>query len=293
MIPGYPGHAIANPAAMPGYPGAPPAYAPPQPPAVAAPPGVPQPAYGQPPAAPAAPQGYPGPAVAAPPAPTAYGPPVGYAPAAYAPPQPAYGPPGTYPTAPPAGYGAPAPVANPYAGQDVGAMIAAATGGGDRADQPEAGKYDLEILDSVVSIGPREKGGKRTFKMIMKVLKAEPLSPAHPPPSPVNAHVAYIEGLEYSQGQGRTQDAIVNAIGFPNVGALFQAYIAAGVTNHPDALKAELGKLAGACAQPDTTPLKGRRVSAVVTKETKTAKAPSPKAGQLVTYTNFRWSPLA
>jgi len=163
---------------------------------------------------------------------------------------------------------------------DVGAMIAAATGG-DRAPVPQTGTFDLEILESIVTVHPKE--GKRTFKAVFKVLTSN--NPAHPPGS----EVAYVEGLAW--GAGRAQDFICCALGHPSKAAFDHAYAAAGYT--PEQTVAALAGIAQAAASPDTTPLKGRKIRGAVGTVTKTAGARSAKAGQQVTYTNWTWAPLA
>jgi hypothetical protein len=290
-IPGYAG-AVATPALPPPVPAAPAYAAPPLPPPVpaaapqpppwqgqAAPAPAAPPAYAAPLPPPAPPQGYPGPAVAAPPPPAPMPPP------GYGAPPPGSGAPPQYgaPTAPPPGYGAPAPVyGQPHAPPpgDIGAAIAAATGA-DRAEVPREGTFDLEILETIVTVHPVER--KQTFKAKFKILASN--NPAHP----VGSEAAYIEGLAY--GAGRIQDFLIKALGYPSKAAFEAAYAAAGY--RPDQTLAELARLSQAAASPETTPLKGKRIHGISITTTKTAGAKSAKAGQQVTYTNWTWAPLA
>lgn len=279
-LPGYPAPAAA-------YPAPPPAYAQPAGPAYP-PPGPPAPAH--------APQGYPGPAVAAPvPAPAppppqgqpypAYAQPAPQAPPQYAQPQPQPGyPPQQYAQQPAPQQ--PQQIYAPSSPGDIGAAIAAATGG-DRAEVAGPGNYLFEILETTVAVNPVDR--RLTLKARFKILASDN------PSFPVGAEAAYIEGLQW--GAGRIQEFLIGASGYPSKAVFDQAMAGAG--RDP---KVELEKLGNAVGnsqvqQPGNhypaNPLAGRRVGALVTQQTKIAGERSAKRGQQVTYTNFRWSPAA
>jgi hypothetical protein len=272
-----------------------------------------------------APQGYPGPAVAAPPPAAAPGPYPAFAAPPPAAPAPQYAapPPGYPPQAAPPGYPpqyaqpapvpyaappqyppgyAPAPQQAPAYGQqppqsnfiapmspsDIGAAIAGATGG-DRSPAGEPGVYTLEILETLCTVHPIER--KLTFKANFKIIAST--NPSFPP----DAENCYLEGLKYESSGKRIQDFLIAAQGYPAKIVYEQTMAAAG--RDPKAELALLGSAAGNSQTPiagnhyPPNPLKGRRVKAVVARETKIAGPRSPKAGQQVTYTTWRWEPAA
>jgi hypothetical protein len=250
------------------------------------------------PAPAAAPQGYPGPAVAAPAAaPVAPAPQQPYPAYAVAPATaPAQAP---YPQQPQQAYPAPAPAQAPPQGYaynpqapvgggvgDIGAAIAAATGG-DRAPRFQQGTYDLEFLETIVTRNPVTQ--MLTFKARFKVLAS------NNPAIREGEERAYIEGLAY--GAGRVQDCVLAGAGWPAKAEFDKAYAAAG--RDP---AVELVLLGNACGNPTNpqngnhyppNPLAGRRVRTVVSEYNKIAGPQSKKAGQTVHIVNHVWSPLA
>jgi hypothetical protein len=232
------------------------------------------------PTAPSQPQGYPGPAVAAPapqPAP------------AYAP-QPAPAP--AYAPQPAQGYAPqPAPAqAHPYNPAavanvgDIGAAIAAATGG-DRAPRFQTGSYLLELLETIVTMHPVER--YLTFKARFRVVESTCAAFRE------GSEGAYIEGLAY--GAGRIQDCLIALAGYPSKAAYDAAFAAAG--RNPEL---ELRLLSNACGNPTTpqegnhyppNPLAGRRVRTVVNEQDKIGGPRSKNAGKPVHFINHVWQP--
>lgn len=233
------------------------------------------------PAAPAQPQGYPGPAQPAPaPAPfPAYAQPPAPAPAPAAP-----APQQPYPQQPAAAQAyAYNPAATAAVG-DIGAAIAAATGG-DRAPRFTQGAYLLELLETIVTVHPVER--TLTLKARFRVLESTS------PNFREGSEGVYIEGLAY--GAGRIQDCLIALSGYPTKAAYDTALAGAG--RDP---VLELKLLGNACANPTTpqagnhyppNPLAGRRVRTVVTEQDKVAGPRSRKAGQMVHVVNHVWQP--
>lgn len=233
------------------------------------------------PAPQAQPQGYPGPAVAPPPpVPTA-------APVAPAP-YPAYAP--QAPAAPAYAPQAPTPVQHAYnpgaapAVGDIGAAIAAATGG-DRAPRFKQGTFDAELLETIVTMHPVER--YLTFKARFKILAS------NIPDIREGEERAYIEGLAY--GAGRIQDCLIALSGYPSKAEYDKALAAVG--RNPEV---ELRLLGNACGNPTNqqdgnhyppNPLAGRRVRIVVSEQDKIAGPRSRNAGKPVHVINHVWSP--